>query len=407
MLNCDQAKRFILFFLLFALTPYSFADTIVLKNGKEYEGEVVSKDDQSVTIEYPGVGKRTYSWSDIKDIFKEKTFSLPQIKAAIKPDFFVQYKSLFSPDQYLISSRAEATSFENMLGSFLNGESFLQIEQIYDELLRTKSRYFSGTFKLTSFYDGLTNEILQSEDSRDLLFPKLELWYKQYPRSVALRVLLAQVYMQLGQEVEGLDLSEERLIEKKRRYLARAKMFLKEADELSPRDPHLYTLWLDLIKESGSEIDTAYDVFYKGKRIDKEYFPLFNSLAWLLHPKIFGEEGDLESWLETTLDLDRNEDKMLYSRIVWSVFSGDYPEDFKAFNFSWPDFREGLALLLQQNPRSLYLAHQLCFLSVQFQDGKTAELMMRRIGDAWDGFAEGLWRSKENYVSIRNLFIKQ
>jgi hypothetical protein len=151
----------------------------------------------------------------------------------------------------------------------------------------------------------------------------LEEWAAAKPDDPTPHVILAQLYMAWGWEARGsgfaYTVGEDgfRLFKER---LGKALEHARAAEKLQPEDPELYTTLVDLGKGLGAERKHVDRWVETGRKIDPNYFPLYQATAAYLLPRWHGEVGDIEKFAEEMAEKIGGDDGLeAYFRIAMSM----------------------------------------------------------------------------------------
>jgi hypothetical protein len=151
----------------------------------------------------------------------------------------------------------------------------------------------------------------------------LEEWAAAKPDDPTPHIILAQLYMAWGWEARGsgfaYTVGEDgfRLFKER---LGKALEHARAAEKLQPEDPELYTTLVDLGKGLGAERKHVDRWVETGRKIDPNYFPLYQATAEYLLPRWHGEVGDIEKFAEEMAEKIGGDDGLeAYFRIAMSM----------------------------------------------------------------------------------------
>ncbi len=266
-------------------------------------------------------------------------------------------------------------------------EKFAELEEMAQDLRKTKGRFPHGSWKLVFFYKGVSNPKEETADGWERHLSKLDKWLNKSQGSITARVAAGYAWSRFGYAARGEDtagkVTEEgwRLLHERTQ---KALSFL-ENKPARPEDdcPGRYAALLTIGLVTGWDQQTLDAYFKEAIALEPAYYSFYESKAVYLLPKWHGGEGDWQSFSrEATRLTPAYEGKAIYMRILDSLW-GEYGT-YKTFNdpgVSWPMMKQGFIDTERNFPNSPWNLNKYCKYACQAGDTATARALFASIGD--------------------------
>jgi len=135
-------------------------------------------------------------------------------------------------------------------------------------------------------------------------------------------------------------------------------------------------------------------VFKKGVELDPDYQQLYESKAYFLLPRWYGEPGEWEAFAQQTADARGGEEgDILYMAIARSQAATEGAEFFRNTRISFPRMKRGFEASLRRYPDYVWEMNSYCYFACIAGDRDTARQLFQKIGDRWE---KEVWRQR-NY----------
>ncbi len=263
-----------------------------------------------------------------------------------------------------------------------------KLEKTEEELRTSKSRFPSGLYKVSSFYEGLAapwggkDEQLNgpTNDSLQKHFQKLDAWKKAKPDSMLADIILANTLSDF--------VSDDDAIKKARTILD--KVYADHQGKNIP--PIWYYVLLHLAYHQGWSHKDYDRWFEEAITVDPEYHDFYFAKAYYLLPSQYGTEGDLEKFAEESGEKYSPE---MYARIYWSVdFVYTAEKFFPASHANWALMKAGFEDMVNHWPTSAWDMNAYCHFACLAQDKETAKKLFEQLHEK---YYPRIWGSLETF----------
>ncbi len=277
-------------------------------------------------------------------------------------------------------------------------EQFDELERLDGELRGQKPGFYRGYSPLSKIYGHLAGIGRNTDDAvwKEYI-GKLEQWARAYPESPTPRVALGNLYVSWAWKARGggwgSEVTEEgwRLM---RERLEKAREHLEDAERLPVKDPELYRAFLSVALGQGWPREEMEAVFKKGVELDPDYQQLYESKAYFLLPRWYGEPGEWEAFAQQTADARGGEEgDILYMAIARSQAATEGAEFFRNTRISYQRMKLGFEASLRRYPDYVWEMNSYCYFACIAGDRDTARQLFQKIGDRWE---KEVWRQR-NY----------
>ncbi len=294
---------------------------------------------------------------------------------------------------------AERAAIMDNVRTLMDARDFARLEQLAEEYRRTEARTSSGVWKLTQYYDGVSDVFSTRDQDPDVWKRRSELsnaWLEAYPDSPTARLVRAKLLVNAAWSHRGSGYA--RTVPQERWAVfkalnAEAGEFLQKNKTVGMRDPYWYELSL-LVAQRSSVDDAAFmAIFDEATNRYPRFYPLYFAAVSNFTPKWGGSAEAIETFAQGALKkVPRKERAALYTRIYWVASQFYYGRDFFTDSFvDWTLMRHGIDDVLAQYPSDWNLQNFAMFACGALDKPKTRELMGRITAppdkEAWENLA--------------------
>ena len=297
------------------------------------------------------------------------------------------------------------TSYQAAIRQELLQEKYDKLEKLGAELRRSKARFPGGAWKLNKFYQGLNRPVDEgnvSEHEWIIYLPRLQKWLTKYPKSVTARIALGGAYTEYAWSARGKGFADTVTAEGWRLHRERlllAKKTLEEARQLPEKCPQWYAEMETIAMGQGWERPDFEKLFEEAIAYEPEYHYFYTYKADYLLPRWHGEAGDVEKFADETAARQRGEyGSILYYLIVSQVARIYRSKTFAETAFSWPRTKQGFQEVEKKFGLNASHINGYCRLAGWANDRKTAQEMLKRIGDRWE---PSQWGTQKNFDDFK------
>lgn len=291
----------------------------------------------------------------------------------------------------------------------LEKHDFAAVEAMAAELRASKAQLPSGHWRLDLFYRAIADldKLLPDsvwENRRQLL----EEWVKARPASITARVALAEFLVKYAWEARGGGWAHavtEEGWKLMRERLKSAQAVLEAAMELEETCPVLYTVYQTVSLGRSWPREADEKILRASIKEEPDYAPPYLRRAYYLQPRWFGKNES--EWLEfATAEANRvggADGDLLYARMLCYIFDlGIYKKFLAQPGLNWPRLKQGLEIMVQRFPDSLWAKSQLCYFCGQKGDKARCRELWKEIGSRVD---TSLW-DRERFLANRAWALK-
>ena len=296
-------------------------------------------------------------------------------------------------------SAAELPSRDAVLRMVYAGQ-FDRLENLTDGLRTQKLEFYNGYSQLSTVYGYLEGFSKDTDDGQwEEFIAKLQAWAEAYPESPAPRIALGKCYVTWAWKARGggyaNTVTDEgwRLM---RERLTLARKHLEAAEKFPIQDPEVYNELLRVALGQGWSKDEMNEVFQKGIKLEPNYQQLYESKAYFLLPRWYGQPGDWEAFAAEAGDARGGaEGDILYMSIARSQAWSERENFFKNTGISYERMQRGFEASLKRHPDYLWDVNSYCYFACIDNDRDTAKSLFEKINGRWE---RGVWRD-QNYFS--------
>lgn len=275
---------------------------------------------------------------------------------------------------------------ERQVLSMLYLEKFDDLERMAKEFRSTKAKFPDGRPKLHYYYTGFAAPRSRSAEGWRRFLARLEAWRQKYPQSTTARVAAAEAWLGYAAEARGGGYADtvtaqgRRLLDERceKAYALVAGRPQRSSDDC----PERYALLFDIAKIQGWSKPQYEKLFHEAITFAPSYYIFYVQKAIFLLPKWHGDEGEWQEFAKACLrSAPASEGKILYMRIVQSVWNDNNHRSFDAYGVSWETMKQGFLEAEKLFPDSPWLLNNFCRAACVAGDKETARALFKRIAD--------------------------
>jgi hypothetical protein len=173
---------------------------------------------------------------------------------------------------------------------------------------------------------------------------------------------------------------------------------LVDARGMEEKDPYLWMNILTVALGQSWDADQYKKVLDEAHAFEPKFWGYDVTRAYSLLPRWHGEPGDWEAYAEQAAARPDGPGVEVYTRIVIRL-RGFYANVFRESQASWPKTKEGLQILLEKYPESLWLLSEAAMLATMAEDRAMAKPLFERIGDR---YIQSTWKKPERFTHFRH-----
>jgi len=304
------------------------------------------------------------------------------------------------------SAPDEQEPFKANVRAMLEREQFGALDELADELNRTKERFAGGDWKSYRFQQALSAPTGGCDDTDARwkgLLAVLTRWHEQRPASMPAAIAIAEASIGYGWEARGTGFADTvtpdgwRLLDQR---MAPAEGVLIKATGATPKTVEWYRAMIHLGRVQAWDRSRVDALVEQAVTLDPQYLHVSSEMARYLMPRWNGAEGDWENFAERSAErLGGREGSVAYSHIAWQISKYHRGHEFFDENrVSWPRIKQGFIdreALYGTSRRNL---NAFCKLAADAADRQTTRELFARIGEEWD---PGVWRERKYFDDYR------
>ncbi len=283
--------------------------------------------------------------------------------------------------------------FGKIVVSRLEAEKFADLEILSAHIIKEKSLFGDGSWKILRFHEALEPSADEPEEKWAAREVKIVKWEEQFPDSITARTVHMGFLASYAWQTRGpapADSSMGVRVPLFNNRLAQAFDLLQSSRKIAAKSPMLWFEGQRVALGQGWTVKDMLKEFEEAKRAEPEFWHYDGQAARFLLPKWYGKEGDWEKFEEA--EIQRNEGLGVeeYARTVYEM-SGNYKNVFQESHAEWAFVKEGYGLMMQKYPASRKLLNQYAVLSVLAADRPAASAAF----EAMKGQADpSVWRQR-------------
>ena len=219
-------------------------------------------------------------------------------------DFSALWQSLSLPTANAAELANPSLDYSREINRYLAQEKFDLLEQFVTELRGKRERMIGGEWKLSAFYAGLRPAKVMNQAEWQSHLARLHNWSRLQPQSVTPLIALGDNMAALSSGVTSAE-AVKQLTTKQSQVLSEGltltERALTTAQNAQLKDPQLYVTLLELGRLHGVTLEQLTAWFKAGTSIEAEYPYLYSNYAAYLLPHWYGQTGQSENFLATSL----------------------------------------------------------------------------------------------------------
>jgi len=296
-------------------------------------------------------------------------------------------------------------SFKADARALLNQQNFARLDEIGDDLTRTKARFPGGDWKSYRFIEALSCPE-DGDQAPDEIWEQhlamLRRWRAERPQSMTAAIALADGSVCFGWKARGTGYADTvtsegwRLLQER---MQPAEGILLDVADRTPKTLDWYRAMINLGRVQGWDRARVDALFEDAVALDPHYLHVYSSMARYLMPRWQGEEGDWERFAERSADrMGGREGSVVYGHVAWQIskyYRGR--EFFEKNRASWPRMKQGFSDREALYGTSLRNLNAFCQLAGAAADRQTTRELLTRIGDQWDAEVWKEWKYFDGY----------
>jgi len=252
--------------------------------------------------------------------------------------------------QSFVRDSYELQHFKDEAKALLLREKFAELDKMADTVRSSKARFPGGGWKLSRFYEAVSNADAGGFETERDWAGRLDLlrrWAAARPHSITARTALADTYLRYAWVTRGHGCANTVTDQGWRLFQERAKQsekILADAAGLPSRCPPWYELTQEVAQALDADRSQQGSIFEKAIEFEPLYFAYYQWYATSLLPKWGGQPGETEAFAEESYRrIGGKEGAHIYFEIASNLCGrcGDFfPE-----GFSWQKLQEGFDAL--------------------------------------------------------------
>lgn len=283
----------------------------------------------------------------------------------------------------------------------LENRRFDELEADAKEMREKKENFVDGGPKSFQFYytfgtGGESEEVWQQHDKLH------QEWIAAKPDSITARIAHAAFLNVYAWRARGSGYANtvgEENFRIFRERLEKSAQILEAARKLPEKDRHWWHQLMTVALGQSWPKPLFEKLIAEAHAFDHAFYMIDDSRVYSLLPRWLGEPGEWEAYAEAAAARPDGLGAESYARMVNSV-SIYYDNVFRETKANWPKTREGLEIIRQKFPFSLYWINASAKLATQGEDWPLAMEMFRRIGN---NALNPVWYGNKNFIRHRKM----
>jgi hypothetical protein len=268
----------------------------------------------------------------------------------------------------------------------LEGGKFDELEVLSAHIIREKSLFGDGSWKILRFHEALEPPVGAPEEKWRAREGDILKWEERFPASVTARTVHIGFLVSYARHARdpvsafsARDVAGSPLAER----LARAANLFQTARKFDEKSPMLWFEGLRVALLQGWPAKDVLREFYEAKRAEPGFWHYDGQVAEFLLPNWYGKDGDWEKLAEAEIQRGDGLGVEEYARTVYEM-SAHYQDIFKESRAGWALVKEGYGAMVQKYPDSRKLLNQFALLAVLADDVPEAHEAFRAMGGQAD-----------------------
>jgi hypothetical protein len=294
--------------------------------------------------------------------------------------------------------------YRDAIAQLLKQERLADIERVANAAQVGKTRFAGGAWKLRNVFEGLDSPRPghPTQDDWQQHMALLERWEKQDPRSLTVRIALAESYVSYAWDARGTGVSDSvsdsgwKLFGER---IAQARSILDGIAATDRKSPDWFVAMQLVAQGQSWDLPEETALFQQAIALEPGYQYYYRVFANYLLPQWHGEDRDASRFAEEAANRRGGDaGDLLYFQIAEGNICAC--EDPEFAHFSWPRLQKGFAVLEKQYGPSLLVVNSFALMASKSGDWIAADPAFKRIGDNWD---KDVWRTEAWFKSNRTI----
>jgi hypothetical protein len=276
--------------------------------------------------------------------------------------------------------------FKEIVLGRLEGGRFDELEVLSAHIIREKSLFEDGSWKILRFHEALELPVGAPEQKWRVREGDIIKWEARFPGSVTARTVHIGFLVSYARHardpmsaLSARDVAGSPLAER----LARASDLFQTARKFDEKSPMLWFEGQRVALLQGWPAKEVLREFYEAKRAEPGFWHYDGQVAEFLLPNWYGKAGDWEKLAEAEIQRGDGLGVEEYARTVYEM-SAHYQNVFKDSRAGWALVKEGYGAMVQKYPESGKLLNQFALLAILADDLPEAHEAFKAMGGRAD-----------------------
>lgn len=271
-----------------------------------------------------------------------------------------------------------------------HGKRFVEIEQMAEGFRVSKARTPSGVWQLTVFYaelEFLYGECCVRDHPKGYGWERLDQWLAEFPESPTAHIMKAYALRSLALTHDPKKYTGQLPHsgwQPDIAFMAEARKVLEAAKPFASRDPHYYTVLIEVMRASGASLDDILLVHDEAATREPLYYQTsFVALRHLMTATGFNEKM-VTAFANTVHERTKAlEGESAYARLFWSAYEHNYGlRLFASAPVDWNRMKAGMTRVLADYPVAWNGEHFALFACLRGDRALAGEMFRRFPGPA-------------------------
>jgi hypothetical protein len=261
-------------------------------------------------------------------------------------------------------------AFKEIVLGRLEGGRFNELEILSAHIIKEKSLFADGSWKILRFHEALDLPLGAPEEKWRARDGEITRWEAQFPDSITARTVhigFLASYARHARDPASAFSARDIAGSPFSMRLAQASDLFQSAGKFDEKSP---MLWYEAQRVALLQGWPAKDVtreFYEAKRAEPGFWHYDGQAAEFLLPSWYGKDGDWERLAEAEIQRSDGLGVEEYARTVFEM-SASYKNVFKESRAAWALVKEGYGAMVQKYPDSRRLLNEFALLAVLADD---------------------------------------
>lgn len=285
--------------------------------------------------------------------------------------------------------------------------NFKVLNMLGAKFLSNQSRTSSGLWKLTFYYDGLSNvpnTSIKHPAYWTNLREKIQRWVKldadrSFAHMVFVDVLIHEAWKHRGGAYAHKV--KEEAWEPFYETIEEARLYLVEHEEIRHEDPQWYYHMITIAKAQGWEMKDFYGLMDEAISEHPQFYENYFNAIYYLQPRWHGSDDAIERFANFAVRKSKaHEGDGMYARIYWFAAYAEYEDElFKKSRIKWEKMKRGIDDVIKRWPDQWNINNFTYFSCLAGDKAMTQKLMSMMKGKPM----EAVWEGKDFYGSCLDL----